>query len=356
MPVSWMRASPRAQDTDPGASIANHLSSFEGRLSVSGIPVLAYRRPGRDTSVLGGVTVPVAERNLLDLDTILNVEHPAYVQALERLAKPRRAVVHELPGGGDTPDRTFVRDVLHVADDTVFVSQFESSHRQPELGGIDQLVIDEPGTYPGIRCCYHKVIKLNGRSKFEGGNSFWLRSPVSDGGSAVLTDHWIAGLGVRGNTEGLDQIRPHLDGIVSRRRSRRPIKLVAVETDQLHITSVVTPIGDNAVLLNPAFADPAPFERLGTRVLLVPEEDRYSRRDPSRASLAGNVFWLKVEGFNGPDGIIAHSGYAATVALLRQEGYEVEAVPLDNITECLEGGPDCMALKLMFRCPLDSFD
>lgn len=326
------------------------------------VPSIVLRQPGRDVSVIGGVTVPEDVRHSIDVEAVLNREYPAYRTAVEALAKRHgHLVIEARPPRRHRLDAMCIRDVALPIDDAIATAHFCDPHRREEVDGIDELIYPA-GTEvpPGIRFVYHEVVPLNGRSVFEGGNHFM----VQGGSDSECYDVLVAGIGVRGNHDALAQLRPIIDRVKSRRRRKRDLKLIPLETTELHVTSVLCPIGPRRVLLNPfqptessvSAADYARvLEKHGIEVLLVPEEDRRSRLSPDRASLAANVLWLESER-GAPGGIVSHSANKATIAMLRSAGYDVEAVDMTNITERVEAGPDCLALKLTFRCAGDCWD
>ena len=162
---------------------------------------------------------------------------------LEALLRDLGADVLSLPPAPELPDATFVEDGAVVLDEVAVVCHMGAASRAPEVESLAQVLgryrplarIEAPGTLDG-----GDVLRV-GRRLF-------------------------AGISTRSNAEGIVQLR----------RIAEPLgyEVTAVPVaGSLHLKTACTAPADDAVLLNPAWVEPAAFA--GFRVLPVPAEEPF---------------------------------------------------------------------------------
>lgn len=172
------------------------------------------------------------------IDVALAVrQHARYVEALRRCG----VEVQVLEAMEDLPDAVFVEDTAVVVDECAVVTRPGIESRRPEIETIENALspfrpvvrITEPGTIEG-----GDVLRI-GRTIFVG------QTPRTN---------------VEGTRQLVQALGPHGYDVL-------PVPL----TGCLHLKSAVTCIGDETVLLNPAWIDTAIFGRWQC-VPVAPEE------------------------------------------------------------------------------------
>lgn len=207
-------------------------------------------------------------------------QHAEYEALLEKLG----CVVRRLPLRADLPDSVFVEDAAIVTDTIAAITRPGAASRRAEtedvaaaLREVRELVfITEPGTLDG-----GDVLRVGRR--------------------------WFVGRSGRTNDDGIRQLA----------------KIIPVEVVDfrgcLHLKSAVTAIGEDTVLLNPAWVEPLwphievhPDEPFGANVLLLGE-------------------------------IVISGQYPRTIERLVEAGIDVRTVAASELAKA-EGGVTCCSI------------
>jgi dimethylargininase len=152
-------------------------------------------------------------------------QHEAYEKSLEAAG----CTVIRLPAGDDMPDSVFVEDIAVVFDELAIVTRPGAASRRTET--------------PAVR---HAVAELRPVQTID--------APATlDGGDVLVVGRRVfVGRTGRTNDDGIDAMRRVLGPFGYR--------VDAVEVNGcLHLKSAVTAIGDNRLLLNPAWVRPRDF-------------------------------------------------------------------------------------------------
>ncbi|MEK6373805.1 MAG: dimethylargininase [Acidobacteriota bacterium] len=207
-------------------------------------------------------------------------QHAKYESLLEELG----CVVRRLPLRADLPDSVFVEDAAIVLDTIVVITIPGAASRRAEtedvadaLGEYRELAyIEAPGTVDG-----GDVLRVGGR--------------------------WFVGRSSRTNDEGIRQLRKFI-----------PVEVVDFR-GCLHLKSAITAIGDDTVIINPAWVDP-----FGPHIAVHSDEP-----------FAANVLLL---------GEIVVSGlYPRTVERLERARRNVRTVDASELAKA-EGGVTCCSI------------
>lgn len=225
----------------------------------------------------------------IDLDRA-SAQHLAYRQALEALG----CEVVVLPAQPDMPDAVFVEDVAIVLDEVAVMTRPGARSRRAEgpsvaaaLAGFRALrAIEAPGTLDG-----GDVLRI-GRRLF-------------------------VGLGARSNADGIAQLAALLQEF--------NYQVQAVPTrDCLHLKSAVTQLGDDLVLLQPAWVDAGVFAQY-----------RIIRVDPAEPH-AANV--LRIGG-----SVLMPAGFPRTLQRVLDAGVAATIVDVSELQKA-EGAVTCCSL------------
>jgi dimethylargininase len=222
-------------------------------------------------------------------------QHRDYLHALEVLGC-RVITLSAQPG---LPDSVFVEDVAIVVDELAVMTRPGAASRRPEVASVASVLkkyrplafIEAPGT-------------LDGGDVLRMGRTFYV------------------GESARSNAAGIAQLRelmaPHgytVQGVPTR--------------GCLHLKSAVTPLSDDAVLLQPEWVDREPFA--GYRIIEV---------DPAEPH-AANV--VRVD-----DGLLMPSSFPRTRERLLATGFKVVSVDVSELQKA-EGAVTCCSLLLRER-------
>ena len=251
----------------------------------------------RDVSPgLAACELSFVERAPMDLRRA-QLQHAAYCRALEELG----CDVIRLPALTGFPDSVFVEDVALVFDEVAVATRPGAATRRDEgeavldvLGGLRRMLrIEAPGTLDG-----GDVLRM-GRRVFVG------ISARSNEAGRIQLGELLAPFGY--GVEGVDM------------------------RDCLHLKSAVTQIAEDAVLINPAWVDVAPFA-----------EYRQIEVDPAEPH-AANALRLGTA-------LLYPQGFPRTLARLRAAGIEVHTVDLSELQKA-EGAATCCSILLQGAAP-----
>jgi len=245
------------------------------------------RTPSR--SVVHGLSSQSGPRP--SFETIAS-EHAQYVAALDACG----LAVEVLPPLESYPDSIFVEDPALVFSEAAILLRPGAPTRQGETKEIEGIL----------------------RQRF--GRVLAIREGFADGGDMLLTPSGVLiGLSSRTDRAGATELAGLLQqlGISSR--------IVNTPPGTLHLKSDCSLLADDHVLCTGALGASDIFD--GYRKLIVPESEK----------AAANALRLN-------DTILIGDRFPKTIELLRQEGYEVRALPTDGIGR-LDAGLSCMSLR-----------
>ena len=231
------------------------------------------------------------ERDAIDVDRA-RAQHAAYRVALESLG----CELLELPADAAFPDSVFVEDVALAFDEVAIATRPGAESRRNE----GDAVLEVLGSL-------RPVLRIEAPGTLDGGDVLRIGKRVFVGASA------------RSNAAGQQQLRdllaPH----------GYTVESVAMR-DCLHLKSAVTQAGENAVLVNPAWIDVAPFA--GYACIEV---------DPSEQHAANA---LRVGG-----ALLYPDCFPRTLERLRTAGIKVVTVDVSELQKA-EGAVTCCSILL----------
>ena len=236
------------------------------------------------------------ERDVIDVPRA-RAQHAAYRDALEALG----CEVLELPAEAAYPDSVFVEDVALAFDEVAIATRPGAESRRNE----GHAVLEVLGSL-------RPVLRIEAPGTLDGGDVLRIGKRVFVGASA------------RSNASGHQQLRellaPH----------GYTVESVAMR-DCLHLKSAVTQAGENAVLINPAWLDVAPFTVYDCIEV-----------DPSEQHAANA---LRVG-----DALVYPDCFPRTLERLRAAGIEVVTVDVSELQKA-EGAVTCCSILLRSGMP-----
>jgi dimethylargininase len=212
----------------------------------------------------------------------------------ERCLRDLGLRVISLPALPDHPDAVFVEDPAIVLDEIAIITPMGCESRRGERQSLAEAL-----------AAYRPVRWLRDGTKIEGGDVMRIGRDLFVGLSARTDQAGIAQLSIASEPFGYRVI---------------PIDL----TNCLHLKSACTYIGDDAILINRAWVDTAPFHAF--RLIDVPPEE------PGAANA------LRIAGT-----VLMPDAFPATAELLRNAGFEVCAIDLSELLKA-ESGVTCSSL------------
>lgn len=229
------------------------------------------------------------EREPIDLARA-RAQHARYEEALAELG----CTVERLPALPDLPDAVFVEDTAVVLPEVAIITRPGAASRRPEVASVAAAL----GKYRSL-----EVVEPEGR--VDGGDVLVIGSTIYVGSSS------------RTDTDGIEQLAR-----IAKRRgyALRPVRVSGC----LHLKSAVTRVGEDAVLLNPDWVNPATFEHL--RCIAVAPGEPFA----ANALLVGGS-------------VIYPTGFDRTRRRLEDLGIAVRAVDTGELQKA-EGGVTCCAL------------
>ena len=244
------------------------------------------RKPGPDFA--DGVTS--AGLGTPDYDLILR-QHDDYVAALKQLG----LTVLELEPLAGHPDAYFVEDPAIVTPVVAVITIPGASSRQGEQESLAPILED-----------YRQIERI--------------RSPGTvDGGDVLMVgNHFFIGISARTNAEGARQLGEIL------RRHGHSWSTVAVENG-LHLKSDVNHVGEDALLLTPAFEHRDEFD--GFEKIILSEREAY----------AANSMLIN-------ERLFVPRGFPDTLGKLERSGFTVTELDTSEVQK-MDGGLTCMSLR-----------
>jgi len=218
------------------------------------------------------------------------LQHAEYAAALTRLG----CEVTLLPALEAHPDAVFVEDCAVVLDEVAILTRPGAASRRGEVDSIAAAL--EP---------WRECVALAGNGTLDGGDVLTIGRRLFVGRSARTDDSGIRALGAAVGPFGYEVVP------------------VAV-TGCLHLKTGVGLVGDDRLLINPAWVDAAPFGGM-QRIEVDPEEP-----------MAANA--LAVGGK-----VIFPRQYPRTAERLTGAGFALEMVDADELAKA-EGGVTCCSL------------
>ena len=219
-------------------------------------------------------------------------QHAAYERALESLG----CRVVSLAAEPDLPDSVFVEDTAVVVDELAVITRPGASSRRPETAAIACAL-----------AAYRPLAEIVAPGTLDGGDVLRLGRRVLVGRSGRSNDAGIAQLAAL--------LRPH----------GYTVEGVSV-SGCLHLKSAVTQVAPDAVLLNPAWVDPAVFA--GWRAIEVDPSEPYA----ANALLIG-------------DAAIYPLALPRTAARLERAGVRLVTVDVSELAKA-EGAVTCCSIVL----------
>jgi dimethylargininase len=217
-------------------------------------------------------------------------EHLAFEAALAELGYE----VRRLPTREDLPDSVFVEDTAIVLDGIAVLARPGAASRRPEVDAMRDALrplrtlaeIEPPGTLDG-------------------------------GDVLVLGPELVVGLSGRTSAVGAEQLARHVESLGC------VVRMVPVRAS-LHLKSAVTRVGEETLLVNPQWIDPAAFRQW-----------RLVECDPAEP-FAANALWA--------GGAVIHAAeFPGTRARLERAGCRVIPVPARELAKA-EGGVTCCSV------------
>jgi dimethylargininase len=204
------------------------------------------------------------------------------------------AHVVTLPADPAFPDSVFVEDPAIVVDELAIVTRMGAPSRRGEGESLADALAP-----------YRRVVRLTEPATLEGGDVMHSEKTL------------YVGLSHRTNADGVAQLAGHLAPFGYR--------VVPVEVRGcLHLKSACCYLGDDTVLANQAWLDPAPLANL--RILDVPADEPW----------AANVLRIG-------DSVLVPSRFPRTRDLLAASGYQVVSIDNSELAKA-EAGLSCMSL------------
>ncbi len=218
------------------------------------------------------------------------VQHAAYLRALSALG----CRVVTLPAEAGLPDAVFVEDTAIVLDEIAVIAHPGALSRRPETESVARAL--EP---------WRPLVRIAPPATLEGGDVMRVGRTL------------YVGLSGRTNGGGVEQLRALVAGY------GYEVRPVAVR-GCLHLKSAVTQVSPDALLINPAWTDVAPFR--GLELVAV---------DPAEPHGANALM-------AGP-GVIYSAAFPRTLALLAARGIAVTVVDVSELQKA-EGAVTCCSL------------
>ena len=237
------------------------------------------------------------EREAIDVD-LARSQHAAY----EACLRDAGCRVERLAAGPDMPDSVFIEDTAIVFDEVAIITRPGAASRRAETAGVaDALQKYRP---------LHRI----------------EASGTADGGDVLVVGrHVFVGRSSRTNEAGIDQMR----------RVLTPYNYEVITIDVrgcLHMKSAATAVGDDLLLINPAWLPSWPSLSTGPfasfdRIDVHPDE-------PSAANA------LRIG-----DQIIYPTSFPRTRERLERRGLRIAAVEASEVAKA-EGAVTCCSLIL----------
>lgn len=229
------------------------------------------------------------ERAPIDFN-LAQAQHATYEETLRSLGY----LVKQLPAEPTLPDSVFVEDVAVVLDEVAVITRPGARSRRNERMTIERSL--DP---------YRPIARV-------------LYPGIIDGGDVLVSgrDIWI-GISSRTNNAGIDQFRAAVSDYSYQ------VRAVQVR-DCLHLKSAATPVGENALLVNPSWVD---MDSFADRDCLIV--------DPSEPG-AANIIRTN-------DTVITAASFPLTGERLNKAGFNVCTIDVSELAKA-EGALSCCSL------------
>lgn len=230
------------------------------------------------------------ERGAIDFTEIMK-QHRAYIECLKKLGI-KVQMIPELKG---SPDGVFVEDVALVLEELAVICRPGADSRRHEVSSVKNAL----GHYR------KSILEIHSPATLDGGDLLTINKTIYVGQSS------------RTNDEAFEQLKSMLSphGYL--------VKQIPV-TKCLHLKTGVCYLGENTVLLNPAWVDKSFFQSMN--VIEV---------DPTEP-FAANAIRFK-------DTVIHAEGYQASKKKMTSAGFKVESVLISELAKA-EAGLTCLSL------------
>lgn len=243
------------------------------------------------TAALAGCELTFVPRQPIDVDRARS-QHDDYCRLLATLGLRVRSVATS----PEHPDAVFVEDCAVVVGDRIVATRMGVASRAAE---VERLL--------PVLAGYGPVHRLAAPAVLEGGDVLQVQRTL------------YVGLSPRTNEHGIEAL--------ARLLAPSGHRVVPVPVHGcLHLKTAVTALADDTLLANPNWVDMAAFD--GLRVVPVDAGEPF----------AGNVLRLG-------DAVVASATHHRTNARLRQLGFVVHTVGIDEL-EKAEAGVTCLSLIL----------
>jgi dimethylargininase len=233
-------------------------------------------------------------RNAIDVPAA-RLQHERYEAALTSLG----CSVRSLPADPELADSVFVEDAGVVFDEVAVLTRPGAESRRPEVASITTALGP-----------YRTLVSIEAPGTLDGGDVLLIGRRV------------YVGLSGRTNQAALDQLRGFL---APYGYEVRPVTVRGC----LHLKSAVTAVGDDTILVNPRWVDPALFA--DARPLAI---------DPSEPGAANA---LRIG-----DSVIYPASFPATRRRLEAQGVAVTVVNVSELQKA-EGAVTCCSLVFADR-------
>ena len=229
------------------------------------------------------------ERETIDFAQAV-AQHARYEELLAELG----CTVQRVASLPESPDGVFVEDTAVVLPEVAVIARPGAASRRPEVTSVAKSLGE-----------YRQLAFIRETGTLDGGDVLVIGSTIYVGSSS------------RTNAEGIDQLaqitKPYGYSV-------RPVKVSGC----LHLKSAVTRVGEEFVLLNPDWVNPATFERL--QCIDVHPGEPFA----ANALLVGRS-------------VVYPTGFDETRHRLESSGITVRTVDTDELQKA-EGGVTCCAI------------
>lgn len=217
-------------------------------------------------------------------------QHEEYEAALARLG----CLVERLEEEPALADSVFVEDTALVLDEIAVLLRPGAESRRTEVNGVAQALER-----------HRPLLRMEGPGTIDGGDVLRVRRTL------------YVGLSTRSSHEGIAELRALVGGFGY---DVRPVEV----TGCLHLKSAATAIGDDTLLVNPSWVEPADFA--AGRAIAVDPGEPY----------AANALRIR-------NRLIYPTTFPATAKRLAAAGFELEPVDLSELAKA-EGAVTCCSL------------
>jgi dimethylargininase len=231
------------------------------------------------------------ERSAIDCERALQ-QHAAYCDALRDCG----AEVRRLDVNRDLPDSAFIEDTAVVLDEVALIARPAAAARRDETVAIEMELRK-----------YREIERVTAPATLEGGDVLQVGRVLLVGGSSRTSPAGAAAL----------------EAVA--RRFGYTVRTVPVR-GCLHLKTACTALPDCRLLINPAWIDVAAVRSF--EVVTVPAAEPFG----------ANILCLG-------NRVLAAAEHAETADRIRDLGFDVRTVPLDEFAKA-EGGVTCLSLLL----------